>query len=44
MIAVIIILFLIILLFLYAACKRSGELSRLEERMEEIDDDKDYRE
>lgn len=44
MIIAIIILFLIVLSFLYAACKRSGELSRLEERMEEIDDDKNYRE
>lgn len=44
MIIAIIILFLIVLLFLYAACKRSGEISRLEERMEEIDDDKNYRE
>lgn len=44
MIIAIIILLLIVLLFLYAACKRSGEISRLEERMEEIDDDKNYRE
>lgn len=44
MIIAIIIMFLIVLLFLYAACKRSGEISRLEERTEEIDDDKDYRE
>ena len=43
MIIAIVILFLIVLLFLYAACKRSGELSRLEERMEEINDDKNYR-
>ncbi len=43
MIAIIIIIFLVVLLFLYAACKRSGELSRQEEGMEEINNDKNHR-
>lgn len=34
LILLLIIIILLVLTFLYAACKRSGELSRAEERME----------
>ena len=41
LILLLIIIILLVLTFLYAACKRSGELSRVEERMEIEDEEID---